>query len=98
MMMVVFAGLLSGYAVYGHFLGGIDGLTPLPKDYWPPVEGSSPPEFIAARRNEAEEKLKEAFAGPTSECPELKRINKLEIPSRHMVLAVDKFEPVTENG
>src|SRR6266851_1878701 len=93
MMMVVFAGLLSGYAVYGHFLGGIDGLTPLPEDYWPPT---SAPDFLMpppVRGNSAETLLKKAFL---EDCDELKRINKLEIPSRHMVLAVDKFEPVTE--
>jgi hypothetical protein len=93
MMMVVFAGLISGYAVYGHFLGGIDGLTPLPVDYWPPTGPPSPVPPAPARGNSAETSLRMAFH---EECDELKRINKLEIPSRHMVLAVDKFEPVSE--
>jgi lipopolysaccharide export system protein LptA len=93
MMMVIFAGLLSGYGVYGHFLGGIDGLTPLPEDYWPPT---GPPDFNLmppTRRNVAEEMLKRAFG---HDCDELRRINKLEIPARHMVLAVDKFRPIRE--
>lgn len=94
MMMVAFAGLLSGYSVYGHFLGGIDGLTPLPEDYWPPIQGQEVAHLnVTVHRNQAEEMLKKAFS---EACEELKRINKLEIPSRHMVLAVDKFEPVTE--
>jgi lipopolysaccharide export system protein LptA len=92
MMIVVFACLLGGYSVYGHFLGGIDGLTPLPEDYWPPT-GPPNPLPPSVRRNMAEEMLKKAFA---ADCDELRRINKLEIPSRHMVLAVDRFKPITE--
>ncbi len=92
MMIVVFASLLGGYSVYGHFLGGIDGLTPLPEDYGPPT-GPPNPLPPPVRRNMAEEMLKKAFA---ADCDELRRINKLEIPSRHMVLAIDKFVPIRE--
>src|SRR5260370_6515305 len=92
MMIVVFASLLGGYSVYGHFLGGIDGLTPLPEDYGPPT-GPPNPLPPSVRRNMAEEMLKKAFA---ADCDELRRINKLEIPSRHMVLGVDRFKPITE--
>jgi hypothetical protein len=94
-MIVVFAALATSYGVYSRFLGGIDGLTPLPEDYWPPPPGGAlePPSGNWTRRNKAEERLKEAFG---TNCKELTRINKLEIPSRHMVLAVDKFEPVPE--
>jgi lipopolysaccharide export system protein LptA len=100
-MIVVFVGLVVSYRVYGHFLGGIDGLTPLPEEFWPP-DPDGPVELTVAslgHRNRAEDKLIKAFTNPESknpDCPELKRINKLEIPSRNMVLAVDKFEPVRE--
>jgi lipopolysaccharide export system protein LptA len=92
LMIVVFVGLTTAYGVYGHFLGGIDGLTPLPEDYWP-QQGPIDPTTIVPRTNKAEEKLIQAFH---KDCEELKRINRLEVPSRHLVLAVDKFEPVTE--
>jgi lipopolysaccharide export system protein LptA len=91
-MIVVFVGLTTAYEVYGHFLGGIDGLTPLPEHYWPQQEVVDPPK-ISPHVNKAEEKLIQAFH---KDCEELKRINRLEVPSRHLVLAVDKFEPVTE--
>src|SRR5436190_3567658 len=91
-MIAVSVALASAYGVYGHFLGGIDGLTPLPEDFWPP-QGPVELSFASGHRNKAEEKLKDAFG---KDCKELTRINKLEIPSRHMVLAVDKFEPVPE--
>src|SRR6266446_7183104 len=91
-MIAVFAALASAYGVYGHFLGGIDGLTPLPEDFWPP-QGPVELPIASGHRNKAEERLKDAFG---KVCPELTRINKLEIPSRHMVLAVDKFEPVPD--
>jgi lipopolysaccharide export system protein LptA len=91
LMIVVFVGLASAYGVYGHFLGGIDGLTPLPEDFWPEHGPTEP--IILNPANKAEEKLIRAFhAG----CEELKRINRLEVPSRHLVLAVDEFKPVPE--
>jgi hypothetical protein len=94
MMIVVFVALVSAYRVYGHFLGGIDGLTPLPEEFWPPDGGPAEPIVRSlAHVNKAEEKLINAF---NENCPELKRINKLEVPSRHMVLAVDEFKPVQE--
>ena len=92
LMIAVFAALASAYGVYGHFLGGIDGLTPLPEDFWPP-QGPVELPIASSHRNKAEEKLKDAFG---KDCKELTRINRLEIPSRRMVLAVDKFEPVPE--
>src|SRR5439155_15593786 len=67
-------------------------LTPLPEDFWPP-QGPVELPIASGHRNKAEEKLKDAFG---KDCKELTRINRLEIPSRHMVLAVDKFEPVPE--
>src|SRR5713101_7335943 len=92
LMIVVFVGLASAYGVYGHFLGGIDGLTPLPEDFWP-ERGPTEPRILIHQVNKAEEKLIQAFH---KDCEELKRINRLEVPSRHLVLAVDRFEPVPE--
>ena len=46
--------------VYAHFLGGIDGLPPLPEEFWPQpnlVETDPPP----LRENEADRKLRLAF-------------------------------------
>ena len=90
LMIVVFVGVASAYGVYGHFLGGIDGLTPLPEDFWP-ERGPTEPRILIPQVNKAEEKLIQAFH---KDCEELKRINRLEVPSRHLVLAVDRFEPV----
>jgi lipopolysaccharide export system protein LptA len=94
LMLVIFVGLVSAYGVYGHFLGGIDGLTPLPEDFWPPEGAVEPIMVAAAHSNKAERMLEQAFS---KDCDELSRINKLEIPSRHMVLAVDRFEPVHDD-
>src|SRR5260370_36262579 len=84
-MLASLAVFLVGFRVYGHFLGGIDGLTPLPEDYWP-YQGELPWQ-PPPRQNDLENKLRMAFG----EGPELKRIFKLEIPSRHLVLAADDF-------
>src|SRR5260370_3976465 len=91
-MIAVFAALASAYGVYGHFLGGIDGLTPLPEDFWSP-QGPVELPITSSHRNKVQEKLKAAFS---KECKELTRINRLEIASRHMVMDVDEFKPVPE--
>ncbi|HZT80599.1 MAG TPA: hypothetical protein VFA26_10265, partial [Gemmataceae bacterium] len=81
-----FALLLTVYFVYSHFLGGIDGLPPLPEPYFPPPGGvvAPPPALPIA----VDEKLKMAFG---LECPELKRAIKLEVWSRGLVLSTDDF-------
>jgi lipopolysaccharide export system protein LptA len=93
-MAVGLAIFLAGFRVYAHFLGGIDGLTPLPEDYWPDQDSVvvwPPPPPL--RSSELENKLRMAFGDPSAE---LKRIIRLEIPSRHLVLAADDFQIVRE--
>lgn len=81
----------SAYQVYACFLGGIDGLPPLPEDYWPqaskePIEWS-PPQL---RENEAERKLRMAFG----EDEKVKGCSiKLEIRARGLVLATEQITP-----
>src|SRR5437868_679658 len=80
----------TAYMVYGRFLGGIDGLPPLPEDYCQPATGSDdsfePPK---QRRPILESKLTQAFG---QECPELQRPIKLELHARSMVLAAGQFQ------
>jgi lipopolysaccharide export system protein LptA len=85
-----FAALCTVYEVYAGFLGGIDGLTPLPADYWPPEGPSTPPPPLPPRTNLADIKLQQAYG---QSCPELQRTIKLDLRNRGMVLAVDEFTP-----
>jgi lipopolysaccharide export system protein LptA len=83
----------TAYVVYSAFLGGIDGLTPLPEAFWPMATadtGSSPP---PPAENPADRKLQMAFG---EGCPELQRSVKLELRNRGIVLAVDDFTPMPE--
>jgi hypothetical protein len=80
------------YMVYAHFLGGINGLPPLPEDYGPIADSHSRPFVPENRENEADYKLRLAF-GP--DCDEVKNRNiKVELQSRGMVFAAQdmKFE------
>jgi lipopolysaccharide export system protein LptA len=91
LLAIGFALFFAAYMVYAHFLGGINGLPPLPDDYGPIADGVKhivPEE----RENEADHKLRIAF-GP--DCDEVKKFNiKVELQSRGMVLASQeiKFE------
>lgn len=91
LLAIGFAVFFAAYMVYAHFLGGINGLPPLPDEYGPIAEGIKhlvPPE----RENDADHKLRIAF-GP--DCEEVKNRNiKVELQSRGMVLAAQeiKFE------
>jgi lipopolysaccharide export system protein LptA len=91
LLAVGFALFSAAYLVYAHFLGGINGLPPLPDDYGPIVDG--PQRVVPGEReNEADRKLGIAF-GP--DCDEVKNRNiKVELQSRGMVLATQaiKFE------
>jgi hypothetical protein len=91
-MIAGLAVFLVGFGVYGHFLGGIDGLTPLPENYWPDQSGA-PFSLPPPRPNDLENKIRMAFGEPSAE---LKRIIRLEIPSRHLVLAADDFQILKE--
>jgi lipopolysaccharide export system protein LptA len=82
----------SGYAVYANFLGGIDGLPPLPECYLSKVvadPGSETSPLKAIRHNPLEDKLQQAFG---SDCEELNRPIKLELHARRTVLAAQDFE------
>jgi hypothetical protein len=81
---------VTAYELYATFLGGIDGLTPLPADYWPPEGPAAPPAPLPPRSNLANVKLQQAFG---QDCPELKRTIKLDLRNRGLVLAVDEFTP-----
>ncbi|MCI0456080.1 MAG: hypothetical protein L0Z62_03750 [Gemmataceae bacterium] len=83
-----FALFLAGYVVYAYFLGGIDGLPPLPAPLRPSAGGgdSLPP---PPSDNKADQKLRIAYD------TDVKAEIKLEIPKKGLVLATDSvsFEP-----
>jgi lipopolysaccharide export system protein LptA len=90
LLLASFTSIFVVYLVYANFLGGIDGLTPLPEDYWPvagPQEPLPPPPPIV---NLADVKLQQAYG---EACPELQRTIKLDLRNRGLVLAVDEFTP-----
>lgn len=92
LLAVGFALFCAAYMIYAHFLGGINGLPPLPDDYGPIVGGGRPIPPDEDRENEADRRLGLAF-GP--DCDEVKNRNiKVELHSRGMVLAAQdiKFE------
>lgn len=81
---------ITAYAVYARNLGHIDGLPPLPEDFEPSADGgTSNPDPLPSRENEADRRLRQAFG---EECPELKRTIKLEVRMRGIVLAADQFK------
>jgi hypothetical protein len=84
-----FAVFFTTYEVYGQFLGGIDGLPALPRDYWPsndPLPVFKPP----VQQNEADRKLRLAFG---QECPEVMRSMRLFIGPKGLVLAANEVQP-----
>jgi lipopolysaccharide export system protein LptA len=81
-----FLGLVLAYFAYTQVLGGVDGLTPLPQQYWPT---DKPPPAIVMAPNSADLKLQQAFG---EACPELQRNYKLLLRDRTMVLAADNIE------
>ncbi|HZU38977.1 MAG TPA: hypothetical protein VFA18_23830, partial [Gemmataceae bacterium] len=88
---------VSGYLIYGRFLGGIDGLPPLPEEYGPrdsEVDPGPPP----VRRSALADRLRQAFG---EACDELDLPIKLELQSKRMVLAARGFKllkSVADNG
>jgi hypothetical protein len=84
---------LAGYLVYAYFLGGIDGLPPLPKM----LERSPGPELEPPRqaiKHEVVRKLEEAFGDKS---PEVGRAIKLEIRKKGLVLSAEEAK-ILENG
>jgi lipopolysaccharide export system protein LptA len=82
-----FVVFLTAYLVYAHFLGGIDGLPPLPEAYSPIAsDGGGPPETPPPpQENSANSKLRLAFANSWDEI-KYRKI-KLELQQRGIVLA-----------
>ncbi len=90
-----FALFFTAYLFYARYLGGIDGLTPLPEAYFPSetVSDEGPP--IPAKDNVANRKLKQAFGEASAE---LDRTIKLNLPNRGLVLAVNDFKILEEDN
>ena len=79
---------LAGFAVYDYFLGGYDGLPPLPEEY---AFDPNRPAMLSGviEDSKTDEKMKTAF-GPNSEEAKLPFI--LNIDSRKMLLAAKQFD------
>lgn len=95
-ILILIAGLvmfLSGYGVYAYFLGGIDGLPPLPKEYLPGEGTLRIDSNGKVRVLPIDQKLVWAF-GP--DCSELKRSIKLDLTSKGWGLAADQFDPLPD--
>jgi len=86
-ILIAFSGLLvclAGYGVYLYFLGDIDSLPPLPREYWEVEGGVAPPIAITP-----DLRWYQAF-GP--DCEEVNRIFKLELQSKGWGMAANKFD------
>ena len=88
MLALGWALFLVAFTGYSTVMGGIDGMPPLPKAYWPRQASELPPlpERPASR---VVARLQQAFG---AECPEIHRQIKLELASRGMVFAADHFK------
>ena len=89
LLVLGFVGFLTTYFAYANRIGGIDGLPPLPKQYYPKdnPEIAPPPKkglSLTARR------LEQAF-GKGCEEASLKRPIKIEVPARGMILSAGDF-------
>jgi lipopolysaccharide export system protein LptA len=81
---------LTAYFVYAHFLGGIDGLPPLPEDYRPIAGDFDEAAPLPQSENSANAKLRSAFG---VDCKEIKDFKiKLELQKKGMVLAAGDFK------
>src|SRR5262249_2418359 len=85
---------LAGYVVYAYFLGGIDGLPPLPGPLIRPPGPILDVNLPRPLEPEVDRKLKQAFG---EFCPETGRAIKLEIRKKGVVLASDEAK-IMENG
>jgi lipopolysaccharide export system protein LptA len=89
-----FVVFLAGYIIYAYFLGGIDGLPPLSKHFWP---SDAPPDdklITGPTESEVDRKLKLAFG---DQCREINQTIKLEIRKKGLVVASDEFL-IVEDG
>jgi hypothetical protein len=81
-----FALLFASFLVYAHYLGGIDGLPPLPEAYLP--QPGDPVDLPPPRPSQVDERLEMAFGGA---CKELLRPIRLEVHSHGIVLSTDSY-------
>src|SRR6478609_864953 len=84
---------LSAYAIYSLILGGIDGLAPLPSEYFPPAFGDRPPP--PGTENFADKQLEKAY-GPG--CEELRRPYKIWLPEKGIAFAAGQFDIEKREG
>ena len=77
------------YGVYAYFLGGVDGLPPLPAECEASKTPDIPPDYFRREPPQVDRKLRMAFG---DECPELKRQIKLEMIARGIVLSAGDFK------
>jgi lipopolysaccharide export system protein LptA len=79
---------LASYLGYTNYLGGVDGLPPLPEGYWPKEDAGPPPQ---GRRPTPVlvRKLEEAFG---KDCPEAKWPIKIEVQARGLILVSKEFK------
>ena len=61
LLLTGFVAFLTVYGVYVVFLGGIDGLPPLPAEFWPEKQGEPRPLPPSAPVSERDRKLRMAF-------------------------------------
>src|SRR5438552_19079520 len=90
LLTVGFALLLTLYFIYAHYLGGIDGLPPLPEEYLPSDSHIDLPPY---RPNFVDERLTMAFG---QECPEIRRPIRLEIHSKRVLLSTEDFHIIRD--
>src|SRR5258708_25170739 len=79
---------VAGYLVYGRFLGGIDGLPPLPSTLWEQPGDPTAPIEVRKGEKPLDKKIRQACG---EGCDELHRPIKLELNSKSTLLTADKF-------
>src|SRR5437879_2558067 len=84
---------LSGYGVYAYFLGGIDGLPPLPAEYC--AHGQLEEHHSELPETAIDGKLRQAFG---NDCPELKMWIKLDMRRKGWGLAANEFKGDEKDG
>src|SRR5262245_5777207 len=81
---------LGSYLGYTSYLGGVDGLPPLPESYWQtPGPHEGPPRDKRRTTPLLVRKLEEAFG---KDCPEARRPIKIEVQARGLILVSDDFK------